>query len=156
MMLFDDAFDILEVGTEVTVTCGETEPRRGTPEWANWRHHHHTGWLVEKVEGPPRVLRIELPEEEIAPGVTSTPIYDVVEGGNHLFDEARPADLSKMSAPRRARREKARERARHARMKPYQIVAAVETRMLRAFEALFPDLKITAAQKKALFPNADQ
>lgn len=153
MMLFDDAFALLAAGAEIEVSLDQPEPPRGSPEWRHWRHHHLKGRIVEKLAGPPRVIRVQLAEEEIAPGIRSTPIYDIVEGVGHHFDDVDP-DLEKMSPQHRGRREKAHERGRQARLRPDELVAEVETRMVAALEALFPDLKLSAAKRKELFPNA--
>jgi hypothetical protein len=156
MMLFDDAYALIGAETEITVTRDEPEPPKGSPAWRHWRHNHLRGRIVEKMAGPPRVIRVELPEEEIAPGVTSRPIYDIVEGMGHYFEEAEAPDLEKMSSQQRGRRDRAHERGRQHRMKPEEIIAEVETRVVAALEALFPDIKgkLSLDKRKELFPNA--
>jgi hypothetical protein len=153
-MLFADAFALIAQGALVQVSDGSAEPAKATDAWKHWRHNNLEGRLIAKVDGPPRSLAFELPSEEIAPGVVSTPVYEIAEGGPHTFTETQPPDAAKLPAQAAANRSAAFERARLAKLRPEEIVAEAETRVLAALKALFPSLKISAAQASKLFPNA--
>jgi hypothetical protein len=138
-LLFTDAFDLLGVGSEVRVHRDEAEPRRGTDLWKQWRHRNHQGKIVGKVDGPPRAILVQLPEEEIAPGVTSAPTYEVLESDGAFFEELRePAALS---AAARGKREKARERTRLSRLPRADLIRELEAMMDARIEAALARLK---------------
>lgn len=84
MMDFAQAWDRAVVGTELIVSDGRPEPPQQTPAWRMWRSHNFTGSVLAKIDGPPRVLRIEFETE------AATIAYDVSEAVAHTFTLAAP------------------------------------------------------------------
>ena len=80
-MSFGATFASVEIGQEVIVSNGNPEPTKiGGVPWRIWRSHNFTGTLIEKVEGVPRQMVIQLPEEG---GVRTS--YTIVDGRGHNF-----------------------------------------------------------------------
>lgn len=88
MIDFAAAWDALALGDEVTVTNGAPESVTGVDsvEHRAWRSHNFAGVVAEKIDGPPRALRIEyLNEAENLIG------YLVCEGDGHAFAPSQPS-----------------------------------------------------------------
>lgn len=82
MMDFAEAWATLEIGQRVRVSDGTTEPPPGR-RWAFWRSHNHEGQLIEKLDGPPRALKVELDKINGAQVA-----YEVAEGNGETFEVA--------------------------------------------------------------------
>jgi hypothetical protein len=82
-MDFEVAWDTLELGDTVAVSDGRPCLSTNASSLANriWRSHNFTGALVEKIDGPPRSLRFDLP----ADGNGNFVGYSTVEGFGHVF-----------------------------------------------------------------------
>lgn len=82
-MEFAQAWDSFSVGDVIVVANGEIEPGREAQPvaWAAWRSHNFSGTILEKIDGTPRALRIELPERGGA-----TLVYCPREGDGHRFE----------------------------------------------------------------------
>ena len=80
-MSFGAAFATFALGDSVVVANGNPEPSKsGGVPWRIWRSHNFTGTLIEKVEGVPRQMVFQLPEEG---GVRTS--YTIVDGLGHNF-----------------------------------------------------------------------
>lgn len=83
-MTFEEAWDGLQVGDRVAVSDGTPAPPESQVRryWL-WRSHNFEGALVEKVDGPPRLLKIE---QDKAGGARVA--YSVAEWPEHTFTPA--------------------------------------------------------------------
>lgn len=83
-MTFEEAWNSLAIGDEVTVTDRTPEPTNsaGMP-WRAWRSHNFTGRLIDKIDGEWRAMKIEM-----APEGGATVAYTVQEAVPHTFAEA--------------------------------------------------------------------
>lgn len=59
-MTFDEVWDGVAIGAIVSVSNGRSAPPGGlgAPRYNLWRSHNFSGALLEKREGPPRILVI--------------------------------------------------------------------------------------------------
>ena len=83
-MDFAQAWDILSIGDLVAVANGKPPPSANTEgvPYKAWRSHNFTGALVEKIDGPFRAMRFELPADELGTVIGFT-VQDAVP---HTFE----------------------------------------------------------------------
>lgn len=83
-MNFDEAWESAEIGAIVSVSDGRAAPPGGlgSMRYNLWRSHNFSGALMEKIDGPPRVLRIA---DAANPKAVA---YDVSEAAAHVFSVA--------------------------------------------------------------------
>jgi hypothetical protein len=65
-MDFAQAWETLSIGDQVAVSNGKPPPSANTEgvPYKAWRSHNFTGELVEKIDGPFRAMRFDLPVDE--------------------------------------------------------------------------------------------
>lgn len=80
MIEFVEAWSTIAIGARVRVSDGNPEPAGGHA-LNLWRSHNHEGEVVEKEDGPPRAIRIQLDE---ANGARVS--YSVAEGSGDRFE----------------------------------------------------------------------
>lgn len=82
-MTFEELWDGGSIGEKVRVSNGRPRPNGDGFAFKVWRSHNFEGKIVDWIQGPPRAIRIELPEENGA-----VVAYDVSEDAGNTFDRA--------------------------------------------------------------------
>lgn len=81
-MTFDEVWAAAVIGDVVSVSDGRAAPggALGDRRYNLWRSHNFSGALLEKIDGPPRMLRIA------DAGNPKAVAYDVSEAVLHTFE----------------------------------------------------------------------
>jgi hypothetical protein len=82
-MDFSQAWDALAIGDAVSVSDGSPAPSanvEGFP-YKCWKSHNFSGTVAEKIDGPPRAMRIDQEPDEAGSVVG----YVLAEGVGHSF-----------------------------------------------------------------------
>lgn len=89
-MNFGDAWTAFDIDDEVEVSNGRPPPFNTTGvAYRAWRSNNFTGTIVEKVDGPYRVMRIRMVDPDFAPDAADNAIiWTFVEGADQNFTVA--------------------------------------------------------------------